>query len=83
MTAGFYDLSHTIEDGMVTYPGMPAPAICDFLSREASHAHYEAGTEFQIGGIDMVANTGTYLDSPPLHPLARAIRASRANRESA
>jgi len=64
MTAAFYDLSHTIEDGMVTYPGLPAPAICDFLSREASRSHYEAGTEFQIGRIDMVANTGTYIDSP-------------------
>src|SRR3954470_20501741 len=58
------DLSHTIEHGMVTYRGLPAPLICDFLSREASHALYSPGTEFQIGRIDMVANTGTYLDSP-------------------
>lgn len=58
------DLSHTIEHGMVTYRGLPAPLICDFLSREASHALYAEGTEFQIGRIDMVANTGTYLDSP-------------------
>ena len=58
------DLSHTIEHGMITYKGLPAPLICDFLSREASHAHYAPGTEFHIGRIDMVANTGTYLDSP-------------------
>jgi kynurenine formamidase len=58
------DLSHPIEHGMVTYKGMPAPIICDYLSREASRALYAAGTEFQIGRIDMVANTGTYLDSP-------------------
>lgn len=64
MKAAFYDLSHTIEDGMITYPGLPGPTICDFLSREASRSHYEAGTEFQIGRIDMVANTGTYMDAP-------------------
>jgi arylformamidase len=58
------DLSHTIEAGMVTYKGLPAPLICDYLSREASRKLYAAGTEFQIGRIDMVANTGTYLDSP-------------------
>jgi kynurenine formamidase len=49
---------------MITYKGLPAPLICDFLSREASKAFYSSGTEFQIGRIDMVANTGTYLDSP-------------------
>ena len=58
------ELSHTIEDGLVTYKGLPAPAICDFLSREQSRQHYAPGTEFQIGKIEMVANTGTYLDSP-------------------
>lgn len=58
------DLSHTIEHGMVTYKGLPAPHICDYLSREASRAHYGDGTEFQIGRIDMVANTGTYIDMP-------------------
>ena len=49
---------------MVTYPGLPGPIICDYLSREASRAHYGPGVEFQIGKIEMVANTGTYLDSP-------------------
>jgi arylformamidase len=58
------DLSHTIESGMITYRGLPAPLICDYLSREESRGHYAEGTEFQIGRIDMVANTGTYLDSP-------------------
>jgi len=58
------DLSHTVEEGMITYPGLPGPIICDFLSREASKKHYAAGTSFQIGRIDMVANTGTYVDSP-------------------
>jgi arylformamidase len=60
----FLDLSHTIEHGLITYKGLPAPIICDFLSREQSKAHYAPGTEFQIGKIEMVANTGTYLDSP-------------------
>jgi arylformamidase len=58
------DLSHTIEHGMNTYPGLPAPAISDHLSREQSRASYAPGTEFQIGKITMVANTGTYLDAP-------------------
>jgi arylformamidase len=58
------DLSHTIEENLITYKGLPAPIICDFLSREQSRAHYAPGTEFQIGKIEMVANTGTYLDSP-------------------
>lgn len=60
----FLDLSHTIEHGLITYKGLPAPIICDYLSREQSKAHYAPGTEFQIGKIEMVANTGTYLDSP-------------------
>jgi kynurenine formamidase len=60
----FIDLSHTIEHGLITYKGLPAPVICDFLSREQSRQHYSPGTEFQIGKIEMVANTGTYLDSP-------------------
>jgi arylformamidase len=58
------DVSHVIEHGMVTYKGLPAPLVCDFLSREQSRAHYTPGTEFHIGKIEMVANTGTYLDSP-------------------
>lgn len=58
------DLSHVIEHDMVTYRGLPAPIICDFLSREDSRSRYESGTEFQIGKIEMVANTGTYIDSP-------------------
>jgi len=58
------DLSHEIGHGTVTYPGLPAPAICDFLSREASRQFYAEGVEFHIGRIDMVANTGTYIDSP-------------------
>jgi arylformamidase len=58
------DLSHVVEDGLVTLKGYPAPIICDYLSREASRALYTEGTEFHIGRIDMIANTGTYVDSP-------------------
>lgn len=58
------DLSHTIRNGLVTYKGLPAPIICDYLSREESRSRYAPGTEFQIGKIEMVSNTGTYLDSP-------------------
>ncbi len=58
------DLSHVIEHGMVTYKGLPGPHICDFWEREASAANYDDGSSFQIGRIDMVANTGTYVDAP-------------------
>ena len=58
------DLSHVIEHGMTTYPGLPGPQICDFWTREGSAANYDDGSTFQIGRIDMIANTGTYLDSP-------------------
>ena len=58
------DLSHRIEAGMVTYKGLPAPIMCDYLSREESRAHYPPGTEFAIQRIDLVGNTGTYVDSP-------------------
>jgi kynurenine formamidase len=58
------DVSHEVEHGMVTYRGLPAPIVCDFLTREASRARYAPGTEFQIGRIEMVANTGTYVDAP-------------------
>jgi arylformamidase len=60
----YVDLSHTIEHGMVTYKGFPGPVICDFMSREASKKFYAEGTSFQIGKIEMIANTGTYVDSP-------------------
>lgn len=58
------DLSHIIEHGTLTYKGMPAPVVCDYLSREESKKIYAPGTEFQIARIEMVANTGTYLDCP-------------------
>jgi kynurenine formamidase len=62
--ARLVELSHRIVHGMTTYPGLPGPEITDHLSREASRARYAEGTEFQIGRISMVANTGTYLDTP-------------------
>jgi arylformamidase len=64
VTSHIIDLSHEVDNGMVTYKGLPAPIICDFLSREASRKNYAEGTEFHIGKIEMVANTGTYVDSP-------------------
>lgn len=58
------DLAHVIEAGMTTYPGLPGPVISDHLSRSDSRSHYEEGTQFHIGRIELVANTGTYLDTP-------------------
>lgn len=75
------DLSHEVEDGMLTYKGLPAPIICDYLSREDSRKHYSGGTEFHIGKIEMVANTGTYVDSP-FHRFADGIDLSELPLES-
>lgn len=58
------ELSHRIRNGMVTYPGLPGPEITEHMGREASRASYAPGTEFYIARISMVANTGTYLDTP-------------------
>jgi arylformamidase len=63
-TQGLVELSHLIEPGMTTYKGLPGPAICDYWSREDSAGRYDDGSTFQIGRIDMVANTGTYVDAP-------------------
>ncbi|CAM4049311.1 cyclase family protein [Nocardiopsis rhodophaea] len=58
------DISHQITAGMTTYPGLPGPEIDDHLTFEDSRQRYAPGTEFRIGRISMVANTGTYLDTP-------------------
>jgi arylformamidase len=62
--ARLVDLSHPIEHGMITYPGLPGPVVSDFLGREASRGQYAGGTTFHIARVRMVANTGTYLDAP-------------------
>jgi kynurenine formamidase len=62
--ARLIDLSHPIEHGMVTYPGLPGPVVSDFLGREASRGHYAGGTTFHIARVRMVGNTGTYVDAP-------------------
>jgi kynurenine formamidase len=58
------ELSHVIEAGMATYPGLPGPEVTPHLTREASRSLYAPGTEFAIDRVSMVGNTGTYLDSP-------------------
>src|SRR5690606_17612661 len=60
----FVDLSHVIEPGMTTYKGLPGPVIADYWTRDMSASFYEDGANFHIDRIDMVANTGTYLDAP-------------------
>ncbi len=62
-TSKLIDLSHTIKDGMITYKGLPAPLVCDYLSHNDSKHLYE-DAEFQIGKIEMISNTGTYIDCP-------------------
>jgi arylformamidase len=58
------ELNHVIRAGMITYPGLPGPAITPYLTREASREHYTSGTEFAIDWLTLVGNTGTYLDAP-------------------
>ena len=58
------ELNHVIRAGMITYPGLPGPAIAPHLTREASRDHYAPGTEFAIDEITLIGNTGTYLDAP-------------------
>ena len=58
------DLSHAIEPGVSTYPGVPGPILSDFVSREDARGRYDPGTSFLIARIDMVVNTGTYVDAP-------------------
>jgi arylformamidase len=65
------ELSHPIRHGLVTYPGLPGPEITEHLSRETAAGLYGPDTSFHIGRISMVANTGTYLDSP-FHRFATA-----------
>ena len=62
--ARYVDLSHSIDNGTLTHRGLPAPVICDYLTREASRERYAPGYEFQIARLDMVVNTGTYIDCP-------------------
>jgi len=81
MSKKLIDLSHIVEHGMVTYKGLPAPLICDYLSREESRKVYAEGTEFNIGKIEMVANTGTYVDSP-FHRFANGLDLSELPLES-
>ena len=81
MRSRLIDLSHEVEHGMITYKGLPAPVICDFLSREESRKNYTGGTEFHIGKIEMIANTGTYVDSP-FHRFADGIDLSELPLES-
>jgi len=64
MARRLLDVSHEIEAGMITYPGLPGPEVSDHLSREASEGRYAAGTTFHIAKVSLIANTGTYVDSP-------------------
>lgn len=60
----FFELNHTLSDGMAAYPGMPSPSIGAFLNHSQSRSHYENKAEFYIGKFDIVCTVGTYLDSP-------------------
>lgn len=60
----FIDLSHQLEDGMSTYPGIPRPEISALRDHAASRAAYGGEAEFYFGRVDMPGNVGTYIDAP-------------------
>ncbi len=62
----FVDLSHKLEPGMPTYPGLPEPKFFTVFTHTESESRktYAPGTTFQIARYELGGNTGTYLDSP-------------------
>src|SRR5262245_11943256 len=62
----FLDLSHRLEPGMPSYPGLPQPQLRTwFTHAESAERHlYAEGTTFQIATYEFPGNTGTYIDSP-------------------
>jgi kynurenine formamidase len=60
----FIEVSHTIEAGMKTYPGLPVPEVEVLLDHESSRARYDGKSEFLIASLHLCGNTGTYVDSP-------------------
>jgi arylformamidase len=54
LVSRYVELSHPVTDGMLTHPGLPPPHITDHVRR----------TKFHIGRIELVGNTGTYVDAP-------------------
>ena len=56
------DLSHTIREHQITYPGVPAPTISPLVTR-AQNANYAPGTSFVMDIVSLPGNTGTYLDT--------------------
>jgi kynurenine formamidase len=80
MARRLVDVSHEIEAGMITHPGLPGPVVSDYLSHEGSRGKYAKDTTFQIGRIEMVTNTGTYIDTP-FHRFQEGLDISRISLE--
>jgi arylformamidase len=64
MAARFIEVSHRVEAGMQTYPGLPVPEVRVVLEREASRSRYGDQAEFFIASLHLCGNTGTYVDAP-------------------
>lgn len=60
----FIEVSHPIDAGMKTYPGLPEPRAETLLDYEPSRQHYGDQAEFFIASLHLCGNTGTYVDSP-------------------
>ena len=60
----YVDLSHVISDGMPVFPGLERPRVMAFVDHEQSRPLYQGEAEFHISKLELVGNTGTYLDTP-------------------
>lgn len=62
----YIDLSHSIENGTVTYPGDPPALIELTLDRKLTSKLNGGGTTsgVEINTIKMVSTSGTYIDAP-------------------
>lgn len=60
----FIEISHTVEAGMKTYPGLPPPTEEVLLDYDASLEKYDGRAEFYIASLHVCGNTGTYVDAP-------------------
>ncbi len=60
----FIEVSHRVEAGMKTYPGLPEPSVEVVFDYDASHERYQGKAEFYIASLHLCGNTGTYVDAP-------------------
>jgi arylformamidase len=60
----YIEISHVVEPGMRTYPGLPAPEVHVLVDHDTSSDRYQNKSAFFIASLHLCGNTGTYVDSP-------------------